>query len=54
MSKDKIIEEEGLTPLTLIKEDYSFGTWKEFCGEFGVSSEECKITIYYDNSRTEI
>ena len=52
MSKDNIKNE--LTPLTLIKEDYSFGTWKEFCEEFGVSPEEYKITIYYNASRTEI
>tara|TARA_R100000781_G_C4077450_1_gene126572 strand:+ start:1216 stop:1362 length:147 start_codon:yes stop_codon:yes gene_type:complete len=42
-----------LTPLNLIKEDYSFGTWKEFCEEFEVSPEQDKITIYYDASRTE-
>ena len=42
-----------LTPLDLIKEDYSYGTWKEFCEEFGISLEEDKITIYYDSSLTE-
>ena len=42
-----------LTPLDLIKEDYSYGTWEEFCGEFGISLEEHKITIYYDPSLTE-
>jgi len=41
------------TPLYLIKENYSYGTWKEFCEEFGVSLESNKITIYYDNSLTE-
>ena len=47
-------KETKLTPLDLYKEDYSFGTWKEFCEEFGVSPEEYKITIYYNASRTEI
>ena len=42
-----------LTPLDLIKEDYSYGTWKELCEEFGISLEEDKITIYYDSSLTE-
>ena len=45
---------DKLKTLSLIKEDYSFGTWKEFCEEFGVSPEEYKITIYYNASRTEI
>jgi hypothetical protein len=46
--------ETKLTELDLVKEDYSFGTWKEFCEEFGVSPEEHHITIYYDASLTEI
>ena len=44
---------DKLTPLVLIKEDYSFGAWKDFCEEFEVSPEQDKITIYYDTSRTE-
>ena len=43
-----------LTQLDLYKESYSSGTWEEFCEEFGVSPEEHKITIYYDDSLTEI
>ena len=39
--------------LDLIKENYSYGTWEEFCEEFGISLEEHKITIYYDSSLTE-
>ena len=42
-----------LTLLSLIKEDYSHGTWEEFCEEFGASLESNKITIYYDDSLTE-
>ena len=42
-----------ITPLYLIKEDYSYGTWEEFCEEFGVLLESNKITIYYDASLTE-
>jgi hypothetical protein len=44
---------DKLIPLNLIKEDYSYGTWKEFCEEFGVKEESNKITIYYDKSLTE-
>ena len=42
-----------LTPLRLIKEDYSSGTWSEFCEEFGVKEKSVEITIYYDSLLTE-
>ena len=44
---------DKLKSLSLIKEDYSFGTWKELCEEFEVFPEQDKITIYYDPSLTE-
>ena len=39
-----------LTPLRLIKENYSSGTWSEFCKEFKVKEESVEIVIYYDSS----
>lgn len=42
-----------LTPLRLIKENYSSGTWSEFCEEFGTGEESVEIVIYYDSSLTE-
>ena len=42
-----------LTPLRLIKENYSSGTWSEFCEELGAREESVEIVIYYDSSSTE-
>ncbi len=42
-----------LTPLRLIKENYSSGTWSEFCEEFGAGEESVEVVIYYDSSLTE-
>ena len=41
-----------LTPLRLIKENYSSGTWSEFCEEFGAGEESAEIVICYDSSLT--